>query len=177
MPQPIKNTRGLAAKGGPKVILERLEHAKLLGAITSVWGEVDNIFLDVFNLITFAKPIPIGAHSRSELSFAIFGSFISHKNKCEVIRKVLVIQCPEEVESFDAISQNILRKAKSRNALVHCSWNVCENFPDDLIAFEKDGKWIRYTVKDFKDTLERSIEVRNELNDFFVGLSGWLHRR
>lgn len=40
MPQPIpkKDLTGLAARGGPRSILERPNLAALLGAITAEWG-------------------------------------------------------------------------------------------------------------------------------------------
>jgi hypothetical protein len=88
MPQPIKTVRGLAARGGPKIILERPKLAALLGAISAEWGDVDTLFSSIFNLITFAKFIPMGAHSRSALSSAIFEqSFVSYSSKIEVIKR------------------------------------------------------------------------------------------
>jgi len=169
MPQPILNLpAGTAARGGNNIILERSEHAKLLGAITAVWGEIDGLFLDIFNVIAFAKAIPVGAHSHSDLSPAIFSFFINYRSKSDVILKILRIKYPDKVKKFEEISQDIQKKAKPRNTIVHCSWQICDDYPDDLIHI-KDQQWIRYTVRDFEDILERSNEVKNELVNFYVG--------
>ena len=172
MPQPIKATQGLIARGGPKVILERPRLAALLGAITAVWGDVDNLFSDIFNLITFAKFIPVGAHSRSTLSSAVFDqSFTSYAAKIEVIKRVVAIRYPKKFhDEFDELTTDLRAKAKERNRLIHGAWQVCDKYPTDLIRI-RDEKWIRYTERDFNDVLERSVLTRNALNDFFIKLS------
>ena len=172
MPQPIKTLTGLSARGGPKIILERHKLAALLGAISAEWGDIDTLFSNIFNLITFAKFIPIGAHSSSPLSSAVFDkSFISHSSKIDVIERILKLRYTKDiVEEFSKIAKEIRKKATSRNTLIHCTWQICDEYPEDLIQIEKQ-KWIRYTERDFTDTLDRSIEIRNKLNDYFIKLS------
>lgn len=172
MPQPIKTIQGLTARGGSKVILERPKLAALLGAISAEWGDIDNLFSDIFNLITFAKFIPIGAHSRSALSSAVFDqSFTSYIAKIEVIKRVLDIRYSKSVlDEFNKLSIDLRAKAKERNKLVHGAWQVCDKYPADLIQI-RDQTWIRYTERDFNDVLERSVLIRNALNDFFIKLS------
>lgn len=172
MPQPIKTVRGLAARGGPKIILERPKLAALLGAISAEWGDVDTLFSSIFNLIAFAKFIPIGAHSRSALSSAIFDkSFTSYISKIEVIKRLLKIRYSKNIlVEFEKLTNDLRKKATARNTLIHCTWQICDKYPEDLIQI-KDQIWIRYTERDFNDILDRSIEIRNALNDFFINLS------
>ena len=59
MPQPINPPAGLAARGGPKIIREKVEMAALLGAVAAVWGEIDEILYSIFNLVTFRDQLDI----------------------------------------------------------------------------------------------------------------------
>ena len=172
MPQPIKAVQGLSARGGPKIILERPKLAALLGAISAEWGDIDTLFSDIFNLITFAKFIPIGAHSRSALSSAVFDqSFTSYKSKIEVIKRIIKLRYSKNIlDEFEKLTTDIRKKAKQRNELIHCTWQVCDKYPEDLIQIPNQ-RWIRYTERDFNSTLNRSVLIRNALNDFFIKLS------
>lgn len=172
MPQPITKLKDLSARGGPRVLLERHKHAALLGTICSVWGDIDTLFSEIFNLITFSEPIPHLAHSRSSITSAIFDeSFISHKSKIDVIKRVINLRYEKHILSeFDKTTNELRKRAKERNELIHCSWQICDRYPNDLIKI-KDEKWIRFTPKDFEETLERSILIRNELQDFYIKLS------
>lgn len=172
MSQPIRITQGLAARGGPRVILERPRLAALLGAIAAEWGDVDNIFSDIFNLATFATFIPIGAHSRSTLSSAIFDqSFTSYRAKIDVLKRVLAIRYAKIFyDEFENLTNDLRRKAQERNRLVHAGWKICDKYPADLLQI-RDERWIRYTERDFTNALDSSVLIRNALNDFFIKLS------
>ena len=172
MPQPIRVLVGLSARGGPKIILERPKLAALLGAISAEWGDIDTIFSCIFNLITFAKFIPIGAHSRSAFSSAVFEqSFTSYKSKIEVIKRIIKLRYSKDIlNEFERLTTVLLDKAPQRNKLIHCTWQICDDYPEDLIQIPNQ-KWMRYTERDFNDTLNQSVQIRNDLNDFFVKLS------
>ena len=172
MPQLIKIVQGLSARGGPKIILERPKLAALLGAISAEWGDIDTLFSEIFNLITFAEFIPIGAHSRSALSSAVFDqSFTSYKAKIEVIKRILKIRYSEDIfHIFEKLTTELINKANQRNILIHCTWQICDKYPEELIQI-KNQKWIRYTERDFNDTLDRSVLIRNTLQDFLIKLS------
>lgn len=169
MPFPIKP--GSAARRGPKIILERPKIAALIGAIAAEWGDVDELLLCIFNYLTFAKPIPVGAHSSSPLSAAIFGKFVSTGNKCEMIDSLLALRAPSKRDEFALIKSDLLSKSRERGTLVHSAWSVCDDYPEDLIFFGKNGEWIKYTEKCFSASLDRFSAVRASTQDFFIGLS------
>jgi hypothetical protein len=106
------------------------------------------------------------------LSSAIFDqSFTSHSSKIEVIKRLIEIRYSKDIlGEFEKLAKDLRKKAAARNNLIHCTWQICDKYPEDLIQI-KDQIWIRHTERDFNDILDRSIEIRNALNDFFLKLS------
>lgn len=168
MPYQIKNLVGLAARGGPKIILERPKLAALIGAIAAEWGDIDNLLADIFNFVSLSRPIPIGAHSRSDLAHAIFDNLVAFPIRIEVIASVMKLRMTLEIQDeFFALAQQIRRKASERNDLIHARWHICDKYPDDLIQIE-NGEWIRYTENDLTDRLNRSVQMTMCVSDFSI---------
>ena len=171
MPHPIKKLKGRAARGGPKIILERPELAKLMGAIAAEWGSIDNILACIFNAVTLAKYIPDGAHSRSELAYEIFQNFISIRSRTDLIAQLIKLRLDVGIQKeFTDLTRSMNNKIKERNNLVHTEWQVCDDFPDDLIK-TTSKEWVRFTENDLTEMLEQHSNMRNQMQDFFIKVS------
>ncbi|MBL4872771.1 MAG: hypothetical protein JKY41_05095 [Rhodobacteraceae bacterium] len=171
MPHPIRNLKGRAARGGPKIVLERPELAKLMGAIAAEWGSIDNILAGIFNVVTLAKYIPVGAHSRSEMANGIFQNFISIRSRTDLIAQMIQLRLDEGIQKeFTDLTKSMTKKIKERNNLVHTEWQVCDDFPDDLIKTTSKG-WVRFTENDLTEMLEQHCNMRNQMQDFFIKVS------
>lgn len=171
MPHPIKSLKGRAARGGPKIILERPELAKLMGAIAAEWGSIDNILASIFNVVTLAKYIPEGAHSRSELACEIFQNFISIRSRTDLIAQMIKLRLDEDIQKeFASLTKSMTKKIKERNNLVHTEWQVCGDFPNDLIK-TTSKEWLRFTENDLTEMLEQHSNMRNQMQDFFIKVS------
>ena len=168
MPHPIRNPVGLSARGGPQVILERPELAKLLGAIAAERGDADNILVEIVSLVSLSKSIPVGARSSSKMAKAIFGRLMSFPARKDMILTVMALRCSDMLcNEFEALCKKISRGSKSRNALIHAQWNVCDKYPADLIQIEDENS-IRYTTSDFRSILNNASKVRNLVSDFAI---------
>ncbi len=162
---------GMVSQGGPKIILERPDHAKFLGAIVATWGEIDQLLTQIFDITTFGKPLAPAYHSRSELSWAVFEEIKPLPTRIKIIKAALADRYNKKIqERFKFISSECEKSAKSRNDIVHCAWNISDLYPSDLVTY-KNQKWIIYTSADFEEILDSSVKVRNSLNDFSIELS------
>ncbi|MER8431372.1 hypothetical protein [Mesorhizobium caraganae] len=167
MPHPINNPVGLAARGGPRIVLERPALAMLIGAIAAEWGEIDAMLGEIFNFVSLSKPSPSGG-SKSELAGVIFDSLVSFQVRTEVIASVMRLRMQKDIQDeFSGLVKKIRSRTKARNTLVHSAWQVCDAYPKDLIRIV-DGAWIRYTESNLKHDLDVSVALRNEVNDFTI---------
>lgn len=172
MPQPVRVIQGTAT-AKPKVVLDRPKLAALIGALAAEWGFIDRTLADTFNLIGFAKPVPVGAHATDPLAAAVFDALISLPTRLAALQAVVKLRLPDaEVEDFEKIAKELRRRAIERAEYIHSSWNISSDYPDDLIVIQPDGTWVRYTEKCFHAALDRTLAIRGRLIDFCVRTAG-----
>ena len=92
-----------------------------------------------------------------------------------------------------AVRDSLQKRARERNKIVHGSWGIMINEPDELVMHTSDG-YFKWTVQDFDDVLERLVTLRwavvdltNQVTDAVHGgeipqgimgpITGWLSDR
>lgn len=167
MPQPIHKI-GASYTTSPKILLERPKLATLIGAIACEWAYVEQCLLDIFDRAQ--SPSAGVAHARDPVALAIFDTIIAYAARIDLIETVLRLCVPSKAADFTGKKAELRKAYASRNLVVHTSWNICADYPDDLILLEIDGKAIRYTEGDFWDTLERITVIRIWIHDFLIAV-------
>ena len=172
MPQPIKPKAGASAFSAPECLLQRPKLAALIGTIVAEWAFIDRTLAFIFNVTTSDHPLPNQYHQIDPVAAAVFDTLVTFPAKIAVVKSVLNLRASDELkEEFEEICAEIRNRSKERNTVVHASWSISDQYPDDLITFKTDGSWIKYTEKDLLDILARTIEIRNKANDFSISIA------
>ena len=163
MPQPIRK-KGLACHAYPKCLLQRPKLAALIGTIAAEWGFIEECLVD-----TYERAITDKMH-RDAVAVAVFETMSSLHLKTQVIAKVLRMRISADIgDEFETTLAPLLREAaKERADILHGSWQISDDYPNDLIFKESSGRLMRYTEKDLTMILDRIIPVRNAANDFAI---------
>ncbi|QFY61556.1 hypothetical protein FZ934_14800 [Rhizobium grahamii] len=171
MPHQIKDAaqRKLAFRGYPKVLLDRPKLAALIGAMAANWGEIDETIKFLFGAAAHSDH-QNGGLTIDPIAGVVFGS-IEHlglATRLDVIKAIIPCRLGREyVAEFSDIAAEIRKRNPERNDVIHASWNICDEYPDDLILL-RDGQPYRYTFADLNDRLERAVATRNRLWDFAI---------
>lgn len=162
MPQPFgKKSPTLTAH--PKHLLERPRMAALLGTISSETGQIDRMLLSLFGSLLSGGPI---IDSTAPM---VFDAVPALTTRLALIHEAIYRRKGKDsAEEFSLIAKQIRKVAIERNKLVHAAWNLAKEYPDDLIMTVPDLPSIRYTEKDFQQTLDRIIVAQSMLRDFLV---------
>lgn len=166
MPNPVKLPVGSTTKSGPKIVLERPDLAKLIGAIAAEWGSIDALLESIFNSASLAKRTPHGQID-SELATLIFEELTTYRAKTSLIGRILTMRYDSDLlDEFRLIEKSLNKKASERAKIIHASWYICEKYPNDLLSLRSFNDWFLYTEKDFLEALDRAVEVERRLVDF-----------
>lgn len=169
MPESTIPQAGASVLAAPKSLLHRPKLAALIGTIVAEWSYIEQSLAYIFNVAAAGKPSPIGGHSIDPIASAIFDTLVGFPARISVVKSVIKLRASDELKNeFNALHNKMLKRSKERNTIAHACWNISDQYPDDLVTFDIDGSWIIYTEKDLSDILERTVEIRNQVNDFSV---------
>ncbi len=168
MPQPIHKIGG-SFETAPKILLKRSKLAVLIGAIACEWAYIEDCLLNIFD--SAHSPNAGVFHARNPVALAIFDTVTAYNAKIDLVETVLRLCVPSTADGFTSMKGELRKAYSARNQVVHTSWNIGADFPEDLILLELDGKAVRYTEKDFLDILERISVVRIWAHDFQIAVA------
>lgn len=169
MPHPI-TMPGLGSRQGPKVLLERPQLAMLIGAIAGEWGSIDATLSNIFNFASYSI-FKGGGHQLDPMATALFANLVATSAKTDLIRTAIELRVPSLLEEFKKLTVTTRRVSGTRNSVVHASWHISDQYPDDLIRYDIAGNAIRYTKKCLEEILEQVTIARNRVHDFSIKIS------
>ena len=163
MPQPT------TIPGGAKphrFLLQRIQHAARIAAIASQWTEVEvrmaELLASAFGSSTKDQA---GAHhiNRNWLALSAIKEAETIRVRLKIIDATLGAILKENnsslLQEWESLKIELNRRGRERNEVVHGRWSIADEYPNDLILEMRNGNYMRYTVKDFDDILDRVISV------------------
>ncbi len=163
MPQPIHKP-GMAYRASPQHLLERPKLAALIGTIAAEWGYIDRSLITLFERANSSTPY------KDEVAVTVFDALSNLSLRLDLMEKILKLRVSADlVCEFQGLRIEIGKRSRERNMVVHASWSITDDLPDDLVSIDNvTGVATRYTEHDLKQTLDRITMVRNKLNDYVV---------
>ncbi|HEY6281103.1 MAG TPA: hypothetical protein VIW72_04830 [Burkholderiales bacterium] len=166
MPQPIKP--GCTLHSHPKAVLERPQHAAGIGLVASEWAALEQHLIIFFrgSLQTFAR----GAGAGSIVAQLAWDAMEGLKTRLDFVTDCLKNRVSVELlEEFkrDMVPE-IRKRAQERNKVVHGIWQLCDEYPTDLICTTPGDPDMQYTVKNFHDIADRINATTNIMVKFWV---------
>lgn len=170
MPQPVPESVRFDTSWGPKSLEERPECALGVAKVASSWAFLEFWLIEMFFSATGEieffeddEPALIG----HPLAVAALSSLESLTAKLDVISAGLEAYLPSKTVEFDQLRTGIRACARERNRIVHAVWGTNQHYPNDVIRVETfTDKHMRYTPKDFDDTVERITIQWKKVEEF-----------
>lgn len=147
--------------------MERPELATLIGVIAGEWGAIDAILAQMFNFVSYSE-VKGGSHRLDTLATALFASLVATTAKTDLITTAIKLRLPSLLAEFTKLSKDNRTASKMRSDVVHASWNISDEYPNDLVRYDLDGNPIRYTKKCLEEILRLSTLARNKMMDFSI---------
>ena len=130
--------------------------AALIGTIAAESAYIDDCLVDTYERTVSDKLY------RDTVAVAVFQSMTSLHQRLEVLSKVLRLCAPNAIcKNFEEEVRPLVREAAGERAkVIHGSWEVSDDYPDDLILVEASGRLMRWTEKDLSALLDRMMPAR-----------------
>lgn len=188
MPQPLRAWPKSGIEFSRGVVAKRPDLAIAIARIVAEWSNVEVALGNLLGLMLETEA-PIGA----AMYMALTGSAAQYR----VLSVAADARLPTQdlKGKFELLIREVRKRSKERNAVVHCLWLACDDFPDALLncppeAHVKDlaiaihdriksgslhkarDEYIQamkvYTAKDFADIEQRICETDAAIHSFIV---------
>lgn len=163
MPQPIKEL--ITVNVGRQYMIDRPEHLKQMGLVTTEWALVELQMYDAFVDLC-------GGAATYSIAALIYDELESLTLRLNLIGKLVSKRKPEKLEEFNTVLRPKIRKrAGERNTIAHGKWGTNPGYPDDVILLSMIGELTRYNVPDLEAIVDRIETTQGDAGNFFVSLS------
>jgi hypothetical protein len=172
MPQPIypQPPNGTFPYRARILLSKRPHHAAGIGLVVAEWAALEEQLIQtlVLSLFAFSKE---GGY---DIARTMLDTIDSITIRLEVIGAILKTRIPADAYTFfdNDLRREIRHRSTERNRIVHGNWCVDDHYPDDVIT-RIDGRYVKYTVKDFTDIAERIIATTQKATQFLAQFQRW----
>lgn len=182
----------------PGAVLQRPEHAMRIAAIAGEWTQIEfsmiNLLAGSYGQTLYNESGPYEAQ-HNPVAVAAMQAAETIRARLKLLDLTLgkMVTGTSVEQEWLAVRDSLQKRARERNKIVHGSWGIMINEPDELVMHTSDG-YFKWTVQDFDDVLERLVTLRwavvdltNQVTDAVHGgeipqgimgpITGWLSDR
>jgi hypothetical protein len=154
------------------LLAKRPKCAVKIACVAAEWAEVEHNLAFLYWIVTSrTRKVPITGPSEmyqtdpNPIAEATMDALESLRVRVSVIRSVMAITAPGQMDAFEKLAKRIRATALRRNRVVHGRWRFVENYPEDVILLEGKEKW-RYTEADFDQIIQATDRLAVDLMHF-----------
>ena len=160
MPQPVD----VSGAKPHRQLLQRPELAAHIAAIAAQWTSVEERMAELLSAaFGHSTKDDLGAHSISRNWVALTAIRETETNRVRLkiidatLGAILKDRAADLFAEWEEIRDELNKRGRERNKVVHGNWSLSDEYPDDLILETPRGARFRYTLKDFQDILDRIV--------------------
>ena len=162
MPQPV-NQPGAKPH---KLMLERPNLGARIAAIAAQWTQVEIRMAELLAAAFGSSEVTEdGAHmiSRNWIALTAIREVSNIRGRMDIMDATLGSVLDQNNSTlfpeWTALKEDLFKRGRERNDVVHGDWSISDQYPDDIILEERKGRYMRYTAQDLDNMLDRIVAV------------------
>ena len=175
MPQPVDPQRRYHPR---RFALQRPKCAVLISTAVLEWAHVERALSTMFSVAITPQTVDTSGSvttSRLWTAVAVMSEMESLHMRLKIVKRTLISLVPDDLAAqWEGLEKQLRARARERNTLAHGIWSYADEYPDDLLLEEDDGRVLRYTPKDFEDVVTRICDLNGEVCGFLSRIQDYV---
>ena len=153
---------------------DRQACALQIATIVYEWAHVEQTLTMMFSSAMGAHQFDADGtvHTfRDWTALAVMSTLDSLHARIQVVRAALIPRLTKNLlDDWERLERDIRGRARDRNLVAHSPWTISDEFPEDLLHSDQQGRVFRYSEQDFRDIMERIVATKKNTIAFMVQL-------
>lgn len=173
MPQPVNQ----AGARPHKLMLDRPDLAARIAAIAAQWTQVEISMAELLAAAFGSSELTEdGAHmiARNWIALTAIREVSNIRGRMDIMDATLGAVLDQNnstlLPEWTALKDDLFKRGRERNDVVHGDWSISDQYPDDLILEERKGRCLLYTAQDLDNILDRIVAVWQRCEAFKLSI-------